>query len=93
MDKLAEALVYAVSHINSRDNQDLQDEDVTALESIAYVIQQASRTELDALSAAAKRACAEESASPYRRENMVRDYGTWMEDLFGGEGWVGNDRA
>jgi hypothetical protein len=93
MDKLADALVYAVAYINCRDNADLEDDDVTALESLAYVIKQATDAELDALSAAAKRALAEELASPYRRDNWVRDYSTWMEDLFGGEGWVGNERA
>ncbi len=93
MDKLADALVYAVAYINRRDNAEFEDDDATALESIAYVVRHASDAELDALSAAAKRALAEESASPHRRDDWVKDYGTWMEDMFGGEGWVGNDRS
>ena len=45
----------------------------------------------DALAAAAQRAFSEEQAGPKRPE-YLRDYGSWMEDMFG-EGWTGNTRV
>jgi hypothetical protein len=57
------------------------------------MMQQASGAELDALAAAAKRALAQELAASYRRDAWIKTYRTWMEDLFGGDGWIGNDRA
>lgn len=87
MEKLADAVVYAVAYMNC-----LDDDDLNPLESMDYIIQQASDAELDALAAAAKRALAEELAARSPRADWVKCYSTWMEDLFA-EGWVGNDRA
>jgi hypothetical protein len=96
MEKLADAVIYAVSYINCRDEDEdetyLRD-DVKAMEWLAHILQQASDTEQDALAAAAKRALAAELAAGATRDSKwVRDYSTWMEDMFG-EGWSGNDRA
>jgi hypothetical protein len=43
------------------------------------------------LAAAAERAVAEERTAPGPRPEIVRDYETWMEDMFG-VGWQGNCR-
>lgn len=91
MDSIADALVYAVTYINSRDVQDELDEDVGALESIAAFLADATSPEQDALAAAVKRALNAERSSAARREDFVRDLSTWMEDMFGDE-WSGNDR-
>ena len=92
MKALADALVYAVTFINVReDPHELNlDEDVNALESIAHCLNSASDPELDALAAAAKHAHEEEKNGP-NRPDFVRDYASWMEDMFG-EGWEGNER-
>lgn len=93
MNAIADALVYAVTYINLRSNDDeLEDDaDVGALESIAATLDSATEEERNLLASAAKRALAEE-ASGSRREEFIRDYSTWMEDLFG-EGWIGNQRS
>jgi hypothetical protein len=91
MEKLADAVVYAVAYINCSDEAHM-DDDVNARESVSHIIGQASDDELNALAAAAKRALAEELAAPLPRDSWVECYSTWMEDLFGGEGWIGNDR-
>lgn len=93
MKSLADAIVYAVTFINCREADDDEiDDDVGALESIAGFLSSATKKELDALSAAAKRALADELSSDSPREAFVDDFATWMEDMFG-EDWVGNDRA
>ena len=93
MKAIADALIYAVTYINLRggDNGVYDDGDVGALESIAGLLPPASAEEEDALAGAAERALAAEiNHAP--REEFVRDYKTWMEDIFG-EGWVGNRRV
>lgn len=93
MNAIADALVYAVTYINLRGGNDGVDDDgdVKALESIAGFLRSASPEEEDALANAAERALAEElNHAP--REEFVRDYKTWMEDMFG-EGWVANQRV
>jgi hypothetical protein len=96
MEKLADAVVYAVSYINCRDedgDETYLNEDVKSLEWLAHILQRASDAEQDALAAAAKRALAAELAAGAPSDSQwVRDYSTWMEDMFG-EGWSGNDRA
>jgi hypothetical protein len=90
MNAIADALVYAVTYINLRGGDDEVDDDgdVGALESIAALLRSASAEEEDALAAAAERALAAEmNYAP--RDEFVRDYKTWMQDIFG-EGWVGN---
>ena len=95
MEKLADAVVYTVAYINTREEGAgaCPEDDITAMESVSHMMQQASDAELDALAAAAKRALAQELAASYRRDAWVETYRTWMEDLFGGDGWIGNDRA
>jgi hypothetical protein len=96
MNAMADALVYAVSYINCRPLDDHEsrydDGDVGALESIAGFLVEATPAEQDALSAAAERALAAELASPRPRPEFVRDYSSWMHDMFEDE-WVGNRRA
>ncbi len=90
MKAIADALVYAVAYINLQEGSD-DDADVGALESICSALRTATDEELDALAAAAKRALAAEKPG-FRREDSIRCYSTWMEDVFG-EGWTGNVRA
>jgi hypothetical protein len=93
MKALADALVYAVAFIDSREPSDDEDEDqdVGALESIAYYLGSATDKEKDALAAAAERALAAELKSSRPNKALVRDYKRWMENMFVGE-WVGNKR-
>lgn len=96
MEKLADALVYAVSYINCRDedgDETYLRDDVKALEWLAHILHQATSEEQDALAAAAKRALAAElAAGAPPTSKWVRDYDTWMHDMFG-EGWLGNERV
>lgn len=93
MKSLADAIVYAVTYINSREADDEGlDDDVAALESIAGILANATKKEIDALAAAAKRALVDEKSADFPNEEMIEVLSTWMEDLFGGD-WVGNDRA
>lgn len=92
MKATSDALVYAVTYINLRecDRGADDDSDVGALESIAAMLRSGTREEEDALAAAAERALVEERSGA-GREEFIRLYGTWMEDMFG-EGWTGNNR-
>lgn len=90
MKSIADALVYAVTYINLEENQNDEDDDVGALESIAAMLQSATEDEKNALSAAAEKALANELIHT-SREEFIRDYSTWMEDMFGDE-WDGNKR-
>lgn len=96
MEKLADALVYAVSYINCRDedgDETYLDEDVKALEWLAHILRQTTDAEQDALAAAAKRAVmAELAAGAPADAKWVQDYSNWMQEMFV-DGWVGNDRA
>lgn len=95
MDAISDALVYAVAYINCRgdeDDDDLLDDDVGALESIAAFLHNTMSAEQDALADAAERALAAEKMRGRPREKFVRDYSNWMEDMFG-DGWVGNRRV
>ena len=92
MKSIADALVYAVTYINlvGAKEEVYDDGDVGALESIAGMLISASEEENDALAAAAAKALADELKS-VPREEFVRDYRTWMEDMFGDE-WERNKR-
>ncbi len=92
MRTIADAVVYAVTYINLQGGDDSRydDGDTGALESIAGMLSSATEEELDLLAAAAERALAEELKGG-TREEFVRDYRTWMEDMFGEE-WIGNKR-
>lgn len=91
---IADALVYAVTYINCRetDDDDCEQDDVGALESLAGLLEDCGEAEKDALAAAASRALAAELRSPSPRDAFVDDYSTWMEDIFG-EDWTGNERS
>lgn len=93
MKAIADALVYAVTYINLRDASDnrYDDGDVGALESIAGFLYEATEPEQDALADAAERALRDEQAGG-AREEFVRDYSRWMEEMFGDEDWQGNSR-
>jgi hypothetical protein len=90
MKAMANALVYAVTYVSLREGDD-EDSDVGALEPIAGELQSAGKRELDALAAAAEKALKDEKRGP-RRKEFIKEYGAWMENMFG-EGWVGNKRA
>ena len=94
MKSLADALVYAVAYISVWDDRDEEylDEDVGALESIATFLEDSTDAERDTLAEAAERALAAEKASSRPREDLLRGYSTWMEDMFGEE-WTGNKRV
>jgi hypothetical protein len=96
VEKVADAVVYAVSYINCRDedgDETYLRDDVKSLEYLAHILQQASHAEQDALAATAKGALAAELAAGATPDSKwVQDYSTWMEDMFGEE-WSGNDRA
>ena len=92
MVPIADALVYAVAYINLRKGDDSLDDDVGALESIADALSKASAAEQDALAAAAERALAAHLKHGDPREEFIRDYRTWMEDMFG-EAWASNKRV
>ena len=98
MKKTADALVYAVTWINIMglrgafdDCEDEQDPEIGALESIAGMLRDGTGEEMDALAAAAERALAAELAHSPRKE-FVDDYRTWMQDMFGDDEWIGNQR-
>jgi hypothetical protein len=96
MKTLADALVYAVTYINLRkdESDEIAQQDVEALESIAGFLQDgATKKEEDALAAAAERALAAELKHRRPRKVFVRDYKHWMEEMFHDGDWVGNKRA
>lgn len=96
MEKLADALVYAITYISCRDedgDETYLRDDVKSLERLAYILNQATDAEKDALAAAANRALAAAlAAGAPPASKWVRDYRTWMQNMFV-EGWLGNDRA
>ena len=81
-----------MTYINCRAANEDDDGDVEALESIAGCLHDATPTEEDELAGAAERALAAELALKAPRPDFVRDYTTWMEDVFG-EGWQRNRRV
>ncbi len=94
MKAIADALVYATTYINLRDDlsEEYLDDDVGALESIAGFLHSATEEERNELAAAAKRALAVELSSPKPRAQFVEDLAVWMESMFG-EDWAGNNKA
>jgi hypothetical protein len=94
LSKLADALVFAVNYIGSRDDEaddKYLHEDVKALEYVAHTLRDATPAEQLEVAAAAKRALAAElaaGASPNSR--WVNELRTFMEDMLG-EAWMGND--
>lgn len=95
MNAIADALVYAVTYINCRGDEnddELLDGDVGALESIAACLRDSSPAEQDALAAAAERALASEKTLKRPRKEFLHDYAHWMEEMFV-QGWEGNRRV
>jgi len=93
MDSIADALVYAVTHINCRNagDEDLANEDDSAVGHIMAYLSEATLGEKNALADAAKRALAEEQSLYTPRQEMIDHFATWMEDIFGRD-WNGNDQ-
>jgi hypothetical protein len=95
VDALADAIVYAVSYINCRDDdgdETYLKEDADALGNLAYLLRDCSQAEMNALAEAAKRAhAALLAAGDPPDSRWVQDYNRWMEEMFV-EGWLGNDR-
>jgi len=95
MKSIADTLVFAVAHIGCRDDENDEkylDDDVRALEQIAFLLGATSPAEQDELAAAAERALAEEQSSLQPNARLLHDYAHWMEELFGG-GWERNQRV
>ncbi len=84
MNHLADAIVYAVTYINLKENvEDDDDADVAALESICDYLSEATEEEKRALAEAAQRALDAENASGAPREEFAEAYASWMDDMFG----------
>lgn len=96
MKNIADALVFAVSHLSinfvGSEDDDVSDMAEAGLGMIAHYLSNCTREEQDELAAAAKRALTIEQADADGNEDFINDYSTWMEDLYG-EGWSGNDRV
>ena len=93
MKSITDALVYAVTYLNSRDagDEDLADEDDSAIGHIMAYLSDATPAEQDALADAAKRALAEEQSLIPPQQEMMDHFSIWMEEMLGRD-WNGNDR-
>lgn len=93
MKSITDALVYAVTYINSRDagDEDLAIEDDSAKGHIMAYLSDATHAEQDALADAAKRALAEEQSLIPPQQEMIDHFSIWMEDVLGRD-WIGNNR-
>ncbi len=94
MNSIADALVYAVTYICTRDteDEDLAEDDDSAISHIMAYLDDATPVEEDALANAAKRALAEEQSLITPQQTMIDHFSSWMEHMFGRD-WAGNDRA
>jgi len=94
MKSLADAVVYAVIYIDLREDPEehFLEDDVSALESIAYSLHKATQEEKNALADAANRGLAEEKSSDRPREKFIQAYEKWMENVFNDDEWTGNNR-
>jgi len=91
MNSIADALVYAATHISCRADEDEDNEDDSAIGHIMAYLSRATSDEEDALANAAKRALAEERSLNTPQQELIDHFSTWMEQLFGRD-WDGNDR-
>ncbi|MCW8133913.1 MAG: hypothetical protein KIS92_26440 [Planctomycetota bacterium] len=87
MDRLADALVIAVLHLNHASDFDDErlDEDIQALEEIAAALQAAAPEERKAFADAVRRAYDFEAAGP-KREEHLSDLSQLLDEILG-EGW------
>lgn len=95
MKAIADAIVYAAAHIDSRDQRedfDDDDSDESAMSHIMAYLAHATPAEEDALAAAAKRALKEEQSLHHPQQDMIEFFSRWMEIMFGLD-WDGNKRA
>lgn len=94
MESIADALVYAVTYICTRDAEDeeLIEEDDSAAGHIMAYLSNATPAEQDALADAAKRALAEEQSLNSPQPEMVEHFAVWMQHVFGPD-WGGNERV
>ena len=94
MNSIADALVYAVTYICTRDaeDEDLVAEDDAAVSHIMAYLHDATTTEESALAEAAKRALAEEQSLNSPQPEMLEHFSVWMQHIMGMD-WEGNERA
>jgi hypothetical protein len=94
MRSIADALVYATAYISSRtaENEELQNEDDSAMGHVMAYLSDATPEEEDALANAAKRALAEEQSLLSPQQEMIDLFSRWMELIISRD-WDGNDRS
>nr|WP_319396166.1 hypothetical protein [uncultured Desulfobacter sp.] len=80
MKNIARALIYATTYINLRDEDCDEQSDVDALESIAGYLSECTAEEIVLLKSIAKEMALEEKKS-FNREDFVRDYENWVEEI------------
>lgn len=87
MQRLADALVIAVLHLNSASDFDDEriDQDIQALEEIAACLQAADPEERKAFAEAVRRAYDLEAAGP-NREDHLSELSQLLDEILGG-GW------
>ena len=94
MNSIADALVYAVTYICTRDaeDEDLIADDDSAVSHLMAYLHDATPAEEDAIADAAKRALAEEQSLITPEPVMIEHFSMWMEHIFGRD-WEGNERV
>jgi hypothetical protein len=94
MNSIADALVYAVTYLCTRDteDEDLIEEDDSAVSHIMAYLHDATPAEEEALAEAAKKALAEEQSLITPEPVMIEHFSMWMEHIFGRD-WEGNERV
>ena len=94
MNAIADALVYAVTYICTRDtdDEDLIADDDSAISHIMAYLNDATSAEEEAIADAAKRALAEERSLITPEPVMIEHFSIWMEHIFGRD-WEGNERV
>ena len=94
MNSIADALVYAVTYLCTRDTEDedlVADYDSAVSHIMAY-LHDATRAEAEALADAAKKALAEEQSLITPEPVMIEHFSMWMEHIIGRD-WEGNERV
>ena len=82
MNALADALIYALAYLNvAPGNDDRQDDDCRAMESIIDTLSRSSVPEQQALVDAATRAISAESAAEPPNYLLISTYGDILDDL------------
>ncbi len=94
MRSIADALVYATAYIGCRtaEDEELDDEDDSAIGHILAYLSDATPEEEDALANAAKRALSEEQSLISPQQEMIDLFSRWMELMLDRD-WDGNGRC